>query len=380
MDPFAIFYDVHELITQHFDYDEIFEYSVVSKLWYELILHNSKFAMRKIKLHVKESNTNEIYDVFDMKISEVNENLFNILKCTRKYQNIQIDVDHEWDFTDELIRSLSHSLVDIKLSSDVYLEDIKIPTLMYLTIDNPLLEGLTTCSTSLRKLSASVSGKIYWLKKESPSAIRNAMQKNCNLEILELDDVLVEGIFHTDISHEMKFELRELSLNCTLNLANESIVNNIKKFLLSQNQLQVIHLSSIDDSLTQWIYENLPNLQSLSTTIHFEDTNPRRFQLTTHKSLIRLDINITANWQFTTHIKYAFRTVIGSMPNLEVLVLRMLSPLDFDDLRFLIFHAVKLKKMLQSSDDCLQTYRDIYQQMQYDHENLSPQIEFSKAH
>lgn len=376
MDPLTLFYDIYELIIQHFNYGDIFRLYKVSKTWYELILHDSKFAMKKIRLSIKEKNHDEVHHMFMMqnKSSEINSDLLDLMSSKRKYQNVKIIVDHGEDLIDQLVRNLSKSLVDVQVSSDVYAEDLKIPSMRYLKLDNPIIDGLTSCSNKLWKLTASVSGKEYWQKRESPVAIKNALKNNHELESLEIDDVLTESIFSDESACDIKMKLKMFSLKC-LKSFDELTHSNIRSFLATQAQLEELHIEFPDAFTLQWAYENLKYLTSLKTKVHFE-TNPREFDLAI-SNLKQLDIDLTANWQYTMNIKYALRTFIKSSPNLEVLVIRMPARLDLDDFRFLLFSAIKLKKFIQNVDDCLTTYREIFSQMSQDHENISESIEFS---
>lgn len=375
MDPMFIFYDIHELITQHFSYNDIFRIFKVSKLWHNLILENSKFAMRKIRLNVNESNHDEVYNVLDQKISEMNSDILDLLESQRKYQNIKVYVDHGWDFIDQLVRNLAEFLVSIEVSSDIFVENLKIPNLKFLKLDNPLLDGLTTCSNKLKKLAVRMSGREYWLKKESPIAIKSALKKNSQLEVLELDEDLTSIIFESDISTEVHFKLKCLSIEFSKISNDEEIFGNARKFLERQQSLTNLVITFPDSPTIQWIYENVTNLELLQIKIHFEQ-NPRAFQLLTNGAIKSLDLDISSNWQYTMNIKFALRTFITSSPNLEVLKIRMTSPLEIDDFRFLLFNALKLKKLSQNADECLHTYSEIYEQIRQDHDNISPHVEF----
>jgi hypothetical protein len=78
------------------------------------------------------------------------------------------------------------------------------------------------------------------------------------------------------------------------------------------------------------------------------------------------------------NIKFALRQIILSTPSLEILIIRLRSPLDLDDLRFILLKARKLRKFMQNVDDCLSTYRQVYEQMRDDdHESVSANVEFS---
>ena len=375
MDPLFIFYDIHELITQHFSYNDIFRIFKVSKHWHSVILENSKFAMRKIRLNVNESNHDEVYNVLDQKISEMNSDVLNLLESQRKYQNIKVYVDHGWDFIDQLVRNLAESLVSIEVSSDIFVENLKIPNLKFLKLDNPLLDGLTTCSNKLIKLSVRMSGREYWLKKESPIAIKSALKKNSQLEVIELDEDLTSIIFESNILSEVNFRLKSLSIEFLKFNNDEEIFGNARKFLECQQSLTNLAITFPDSPTIQWIYENQTNLESFQIKIHFEQ-NPRDFQLISNGAIKCLDLYISSNWQYTMNIKFALRTFITSTPNLEVLKIRMTSPLEIDDFRFLLFNALKLKKLYQNADECLHTYSEIYEQIRQDHDNISPHIEF----
>lgn len=373
MDPLEIFYDIHELIIQHFNYEEIFIVSKVSTYWYDLMLEKNKFAMKKIRLHVEDCNHDEVLKVLENKESKVNINLFELLKTNRKYQNIKINIDHGWDYIDQLVRNLSGSLVDIEVSSDVYVENLKIPELKYLKLNDPLLDGLTTCSNKLKKLTISQTGKEFWLKKESPQAIKRALMKNNDLEILEFDEVLTETIFNENL-HEFSFKLKQLFLKCSKSM---EIFENLRNFLSSHvNSLVHLNLGNSDTVTTQWIFENLINLKSFQLKIHF-DENPRDFDLACNNKIMALDIDITAFWQWTMNIKFALRKFITSSPNIEILILRMNAPLDIDDFRFILINAKKLRKFKQNIDDFLSTYQQVYEQIFNDHEGVSATVEFS---
>lgn len=375
MDPLVVFYDIHELITQHFSYQDVFSIYKVSTNWYHLVLQNSKFAMRKIRLNVKESNHDEILNVLTQKTSEINSDLLSLLDTKRKYQNIKMDVDHGWDFIDHFVRNLAGSLVDIEVSSDIFVENLKIPTLKYLKFDNPLLEGLTTCSVNLKKLSASLSGKEYWLKKESPIAIKSALKKNLELETLELGDILTDLIFEDDISTQTSFMLTSLHIELSKNNQDEAIYNHVRNFLTQQKNLKNLAITHPDSHTINWIYASMANLESIETKIHFE-FNPRSFQLPASETVKCLDLDISSNWQYSMNIKYALRTFVSCSPNLELLKIRMTSPLEIDDFRFLVLNAVKLKQLVQNANDRLYIYQEIYEQMRQDHENISQHIEF----
>lgn len=375
MDPMFIFYDIHELIIQHFSYNDIFRIFKVSKLWHNLILEDSKFAMSKIRLNVNESNHDEVYNVLDQKISEMNSDILDLLESQRRYQNIKVYVDHGWDFIDQLVRNLAESLVSIEVSSDIFVENLKIPNLKFLKLDNPLLDGLTTCSNNLKKLAVRMSGREYWLKKESPIAIKSAIKKNSRLEVLELDEDLTSIIFESDISTEVHFKLKSLSIEFPKNSNDEEILGNARKFLERQQSLTNLVITFPDTPTIQWIYENVTNLESLQIKIHFEQ-NPRAFQLLSNGALKSLDLDISSNWQYTMNIKFALRSFITSSPNLEVLKIRMTSPLEIDDFRFLLFNALRLKKLCQNADECLHTYNEIYEQIRQDHDNISPHVAF----
>jgi len=374
MDPLYIFYDIHELITQHFSYHDIFRIFKVSKIWHSLVLENSKFAMRKIRLNINESNHDEVYSVLDQKISEMNSDILDILESKRKYQNIKVYVENGWDFIDQLVRNFSSSLVSIEVSSDIFVENLRIPNLKFLKLDNPLLDGLTTCSNKLKKLSVKMSGREYWLKKESPMAIKNALRKNSQLEVIELDEDLTSIIFETDISSEVSFKLKSLSIEFAKFNNDEEILGNARKFLERQQSLTNLVITYPDSATIQWIYENKTNLESLQIKIHFEQ-NPRDFQLSTNVAIKCLDLDISSNWQYTMNIKLALRTFITRTPNLELFNIRMTSPLEIDDFRFLLFNALKLKKLIQNADELLHTYQEIYEQIRDDHDNISPHVE-----
>jgi hypothetical protein len=245
MDPLVHFYDISDMIIQHFDYEEIFQLWKVSTLWHELILEKNKFAMRKIRLHIDDCNQDVVLQTLQNKDSKINTDLFELLKTKRKYQNVKIKISHGWDYTEELVRNLADSLVDIQVSADIYMEDIKITNLKILKLDNALLDGLTTSSTKLKKLSASLSGKELWLKRESPHAIKKALMKNEELSSLTLDAVLAEAIFSEKISPN--FKLKELVVKC-LKTFDEEIYENLRHFLSQQSKsliyLQIQEISS----------------------------------------------------------------------------------------------------------------------------------------
>lgn len=371
MDPFEIFYDIHELIIQHFSFDEIFIVSKVSAQWHDLVLERNKLAMKKIRLHVEDCNHDEVLKVLENKESKLNTKILDLLSTKRKYQNIKINIDHGWDYIDQLVRNLSSSLVDIEVSSDIYVEDLEIPHLKFLKLNDALLEGLTTCSSKLQQLSVSQTGKEFWLKKESPKAVRRCLERNRQLEILELDETLTEAIFSENICE--KFKLKKLSAKCSQSL---EILENLRNFLENhKSTLHHLQLGNADASTAQLIFENL-SLKSLQLKIHFEE-NPRDFILTTNHKIVALDLDITAFWQWTMNIKFALQKFIASSPNLEILILRMPSPLDLDDFRFILVNAVKLRKFKQNVNDYLATYRHVYEQMCEENQGVSSNIEFS---
>jgi hypothetical protein len=76
------------------------------------------------------------------------------------------------------------------------------------------------------------------------------------------------------------------------------------------------------------------------------------------------------------NINFALKTFITSTPNLEVIKIRMPAALEKDDFRFLLFNGLKLKKVYQNADEWLYTYREIYEQISADHDNISPHVEF----
>jgi hypothetical protein len=373
MDPLDIFYDIHELIIQHFNYDEIFKFSKVSTHWHNLILEKNKFAMEKIRLHVEDCNHDEVLKVLENKESKINLKLFELLKTQRKYQNIKINIDHGWDYIDQLVRNLSNFLVDIEVSSDIYIEDLKIPQLKFLKLNDALLDGLTTCSNKLKKFSVTQTGKEFWLKKESPQAVKRALMRNEELEILELDETLTEEIFSENFN-EFSFNLKELSVKCENSL---EIFGNLRSFLSRQeSSLNFLNIKNCDVFTAQWIFENLTALKSFQLKIHFEE-NPRDFNLSVNPKIIALDLDITAFWQWTMNIKFALRKFISSAPNLEILILRMPSPLDLDDFRFILTNAKKLRKLKQNVDEYLNIYCQVHEQMCYDHEGVNANIKFS---
>lgn len=373
MDPLDIFYDIHELIIQHFNYKEIFKFSKVSTYWNDLILVKNNFAMKKIRLHVEDCNHNEVLKVFDNKESNIDEKLFELLRTQRKYQNIKINIDYGWDYIDQLVRNLAKSLVDIQVSSDIYVENLKIPNLKFLKLNDAIFDGLTTCSNKLKKLSASQSGNEFWLKKESPKAIRKALMKNEELEILEIDENLTEAIFSQNFN-EFSFKLKELSIECKNSLET---YENLRNFLSRhENSLNLLNIQNCDALMARFIFENLKFLKFFQVKINFNE-NPRDFDLCVNPKITALDLNITAYWQWTMNIKFALRKFISSSPNVEILILRMPSPLDLDDFRFILINAKKLRKFKQNVDDYLNTYRQVHEQMCCDHEGVNGNIQFS---
>lgn len=371
MDPLSLFYDIHELIIQHFDCQEIFKLWKVSTLWQSLVLEKNNYAMQKIKLNVEDSNHDEVLMVLQNKESTVNTDLFELLKTNRKYRNVKINIDHGWDYMEELIRNLRASLISIEVS-DVYVDDLEFPNLTKLKLDNVLLDGLTTSCDKLTKLSATQSGKELWLKKESPIAIKRALKRNQGLKALELDEALTEVIFRDDISRDINFQLQHLQIKCQKSF---DYFSNIRSFLL-MHTASLIHLEigSIDDTTIEWIYINMKCLKSLQFKIHFEN-NPRGFHLISHDSVIALDLDLTSYWQWTMNIKFALREIILKTPCLEILILRMPSPLDLDDFRFILVNAPKLRKF-QQNNDCLNSYREVHEQM-VANENVSEKVEIS---
>ncbi|KAG5676246.1 hypothetical protein PVAND_006095 [Polypedilum vanderplanki] len=330
--------------------------------------------MRKILLHIEESNQSELMNMLQNKSTDINKDLLNILSTNRKYQNIKINVDYGWDFIDQLVRNLSLSLVEVEVSCDIFLENLKIPLLTSLKLDNPIIEGLLTCSDKLVKIIASVSGKELWQKRESPIALKNALKVNTNLKILHIDEVLTEGIFEKDLTCQLK-NLNEISLKC-LKSFDLKLYGNIRNFLNYQINLEHLSIDYPDIFTVQWIYGNLNNLKSLKMKIHFEQ-NPRDLNLGVNTSIKKLDINITACWQYSMNIKYALRNFITTSPNMEIFSIP--SSLELDDFRFLLFNAKKLKKFVQNYDDCLNNYQEIHEQMKQDHENISEYVEFIRV-
>jgi hypothetical protein len=372
MDPLRNFYDIHEIIIQHFDFQEIFSFYKVSKLWCELVLEKSKFAMKCIRLNVNESNHDEISNILQHKTSEINEGLLDLLNTKRKYQNVKINVDHGWDFIDQLIRNLSCNLIDVEVCSDIYVEDLKIPTLRYLKLDNPLMDGLLTCSNELRKLTISVTANEYWQKKESPKAVRSALKRNSMLEYLEMDAVLTEMIFAENITNIANLKLIELLIKCTKNFSEEHF-SNIRNFLSNQREtLKMLDIEFPDIFTLQYIYEQLEHLKVFKSQIHFED-NPQFFELSLNSNIVELEIDIIAKWCFTMN---ALRKFISCTPNLEIFVSKMRAPLEIFDFRFLLFNAHKLKVFKQNFSDSLKNFTEIYEQMLQDHENISPCVKF----
>ena len=322
MDPLETFYNFHELIIQHFSFEDILSAWKVSTTWCKLVLEKNKFAMKKIKLKINDCNHDEIMELLQRKESKFDTKIFEILKTKRKYENIKIDIDHGWDYVDQIVRNLSNSLVDINVTSDIYCANLKIPNLKFLKLGDALLDGLTSTSNKLEKLSVCHNGKEFWLKKESPEAVRRALKENQKLKILEFDENLTELIFSENLS-EISFNLEKFSASCS-NI--REIGENLRNFLSSQrDSIQHLSLGCIDSFTTHWIYKEMSKLKSLEVKIHFEE-NPQNFHLIPNSQIFALDLDITSFWQWSMNIRTALRIFIASTPNLEILILRMTSP------------------------------------------------------
>lgn len=243
MDPLVnILPELHEMILQHFSFEDFQETTEVSPYWNEILGESSKI-MKKVKLQL-----NQPFSAI-CRLVEIAE---TVDECTtRRYQNAYID-----PFTSSC--KFSHNVLKYFLNTGQTLLDLEIEFLAVVSDDNTKifndLDLSKLKSLKLEFVSEELLTKIldrcnslthlyisgYSYKKISIPSLKSFLMRNESLKSLELCAQSHNAFFNEDISDVARFQLKRYYLigggEGHPDLITEAVEQNFMKFLAKQRR------------------------------------------------------------------------------------------------------------------------------------------------
>lgn len=361
MDPLRnIIGDLHDLILQHLNTNEILEYSTVSKYWYKKI-GNSRQCMKKIRLALKFWRSTA-------KEQQIEEKLKILKSISRRYQNISIDCRFDKRVSAEfwnLLSVLADHIVQLKIKSINVtidsskplfklrkLEELKI-VYVPVNIRNVLLTSCNPVKLKLKLVSPLNWNKTNKTDNESLLCIKHFMTTNERLKDVEIyGAVQYRFFFDEDFSKLIKFRLNSLKIknDLRLSLIPEECERNLIDFLATQNEsLEKVFIDVCRPAVIRQVFNNMKNL----TLIHIEtvvmtDFKVRDLNLQLNENVVDLRIPYITNNQ-------DIKEILQYTPNLTSLFVAHLS---IETMEFVAWNMKKLVTLKYRYDeiDCETLY------------------------
>lgn len=260
MDPLEIVLDCNELIFQHFTVEEVLEFSMTSKKWYNAI-GKSSAAMKKLWVNVgdrfNEPEKEDLRafraserDYKNFKISEIENGLQILIFPKRKWRKGQIDIQSYTTFKDYayLLKVFSDTIVELNIfDMDIGFEKsdtaaMNFPQLRRLQVGYVTSVALNPFLRTQQHLEMLILNNITDNNVTRDGTVQQLMTifliYQHQLTHLSMSSDAFVKVFATQISFDfnLKYLLVEYSGNC------EFLLSNFKSFLTDQKNLSWITL------------------------------------------------------------------------------------------------------------------------------------------
>lgn len=381
MDPLrGIIGDLHDLIFQHLNTNEILEYSTISKRWYEKI-GNSRRCMKKIRLALKFWRSTA-------KEQQIEEKLKILKSISRRYQNISIDCRFDKRVSAEfwnLLSVLADNIVSLKIKSINVTIDSSKPLfqlnkleelkLVYVPVN---IRNIMLSSCNPVKLKLKLVSPLNWSKTsktdtESLSCIRHFMTTNERLKDVEIYGAIqYRFFFDEDFSKLIKFRLNTLKIknDLRLSLIPEECERNLIDFLATQSEsLEKIFIDVCRPAVIHQVFNNMKNLATIHIeTVVMTDFKVRDLNLKLNENVVDLRIPYITNNQ-------DIKEILQYTPNLTSLFVAHLS---IETMEFVAWNLKKLTLLKYRYDeiDCENLYDRLKEQNVDVNQNIEMVVDY----
>ena len=293
--------ELHELIFQHLNGNDVLRFALVSPQWYDLTA-NSRNCMNLIKLKVvwlHNISTHSRKDRFEL-----------VQNSQRRYQHFYFYCNSNAIVIEECMNILTAhadsvvSIVAIDMISDALemnsitlrnLQSLSVREIFHKRYNAPNIV-LLQASTKLKSLKLDISANEYVIE----------CLQNKNLTDLDISYHMIENIFKNDVSGILNFKLKTFCANT--GVMHSRTEANFIKFILSQaNNLESLQLFRVNCRVINTIINRMKALKHL----HYQSLQDE---------VIVLELNVNTNiTSMEIRSEYKFeriKPVLEATPNL----------------------------------------------------------------
>lgn len=372
MDPLSLNLYLNDLILQHLNFNELLEYSTISKSWNKEI-GASRQCMSRIKFSLKFWKSTEKQKQTDEKI----EILKNI---TRRYHHLSIDCRFDKNLSAELWNTLNYlekslatlKIKSIKLENTTALHFPRLCELKLVYVPLKIRNILVTSSTSFNRIKLKLISPLNWKSSgkcdpESIAAIRKCLESNDKLKDLEIHgSIQYSFLFDEDLSDIIKFKLKKFKVKSDMRLAfiSEKSENNLVKFLTTQSSsLEEIFIDVCRPHVIEHVFNKMPMLSSIQIETVVKDFRVKDLKLNLNERVLDLKI------PYVNHHD-DIREILSVTPNLETLFVAHLS---HETMNYIAWNLKKLRTLKYRYDeiDC----EMLYEKLKDENEEVNQNIE-----
>lgn len=299
--------DLHDLIFQHLNGNDILNTSIVSSQWYTAT-STSKAAMLQIQLKIIQP-IQHVKTMFDV-----------INNSFKQFQNVIFSCNYDETLINYCFKILCKNAkvivnveaIDMVLNNDL-IQTIKLPHLRALSLrsfkpnhENELYSMFLAASTCLYslKLDIHIDDKVI-----------QCLMHNNNLTELEISQQTIEALFKKDITINVNFKLKKLRAN--INEMNQNVEVNFIKFLQSQaSTLESLHLARVPAKVFPIIFNQMQLLQ----TFYFQSFTGSLTDLDIHKNTCIAILEIRHEYMLER-----IKPLIDATPNVQLLFVERIS-------------------------------------------------------
>lgn len=324
--------DLHDLIFQHFNNNEILDCSLVSRSWYKS-LGESQIAMSKVWLDVgdrfDEPSREDIkafrisdrnYENFT--ISEMENGLQILLFPRKKWKRAKIDIQSFVSYREfvNLLEIINETVIDLEIfdmeveKAGNFFRTVKFDKLNRLKISSVSLDTLMPFVQQLESLKRLIIEEIRGAE-DSNGFLSQFLSCQQNLTHLNISSNVFVQFFEEPVNFQFKLQFLCVEQNFDP-VEHHHILVNFIDFITAQNELKWIVLSDWTDEATFLRIFSLPKVERIS--IEYFDTESEKIELKSKlecvsKSLKRIDFeceDLCVNW---------IQSILVNLNNVQIL-------------------------------------------------------------
>ena len=257
--------ELHDLVIQHFDGNDVLKASEVSKDWFNLTTASKKCVSKLKLMIISYKNISE-----KMKLQMLDD-MKMLQDSARRYQHVQLtgdynDRDTRWQLSmgmecANLLKAHAESITSLMIH-DIRTNRYESEVIPLVNLEHLEYSGEDQGPFKhLHSLILTATCNLKYLDAQAyDQNLRECLKQNTKLEELRLSDEMVKDLFVTDLADKIKFKLKNLISKTIENLRYNE--HNYIKFLASQGEsLEFIKLHFTSSNVISTVFKEMKVLK-----------------------------------------------------------------------------------------------------------------------